>query len=91
MQMFVETIIYLIAIMGIIVSTISIFDIFFYKGICRKRDSLYTKNWAGTGKVTLTIKFENITLDKKREIVHRIENGEYENIQDLVDSVDIIM
>lgn len=89
MQMFVETIIYLVAIMGIIFSTMSIFEICLYKKPCKNTYKLYKlKN--DKKRISMMLKFENIEKEEKEEILNKIKNGEYDNIEDIIDDIHIL-
>lgn len=90
MQIFIETIIYLLAIMGIIICSMSIFDICMYKTICKSSHKIYTSSKSGGKKVEIVIKFENINQSEKEEIINKVKNGDFKDIEEIVNTISII-
>ncbi|MEG2645965.1 MAG: hypothetical protein RSA08_02920 [Clostridia bacterium] len=90
MQILIETVIYLLAIMGIILTSMSFFDICIYKNIAASPHVVYNKRSNVPANVSIIIKFENIDDKKRKIITKKIFKGDFENIEEIVDSIKII-
>ena len=83
----IETLIYLLAIMGIILTSISFFEIFNYKNYPSYR--LFNKNSMKNKRVEIVINIENMKEEEEEELIDTLLNGEYTNLEDIVDCVRI--
>lgn len=85
MQLLIETLIYLLACLGIILITASFFSIIKYQGNFIDTYSIFNKK---NKKIELVVKFYNIPEDQKNLVMEKIKKGDYKNIEDIVDKID---
>ncbi len=83
----IETLIYLLAIMGIIFTTMSFFEVFSYKYFSTYK--IFSKNSMKNKKVEIIINIKNIEEDEEDEIIDILMNGKYTNLEDVVDAVKV--
>lgn len=89
MQTFIDIIIYFIAIMGILITTISFFDRYTYSDnliYCKK---IYTKKNSDDKFIEIIVNTKNLSNIESEKLLKAIKKGEYTNIEDLVDSIKI--
>lgn len=86
MQTLIETIIYLLAVLGIILVSTSFYEMLRYSNILKSTYSLFSRQ---NKKVEVTVKLFNVEEDEKKEIIDKIENGKYDNIKEVADSVNV--
>lgn len=89
MHSLLETLIYLFAIMGIIFTTVSFFEIFNYKNICQNSYRIFTKNSMKDKRVEIVINIENLNQEEEEKLLDIMLTGDYTNIKDIADSVKI--
>lgn len=89
MHSLLETLIYLLAIMGIIFTTMSLFEIFNYKNICQNSYRFLKKNSMKDKRVEIVINVENLTQEEEEEILDILLTGDYTDINDIADSIKI--
>lgn len=86
MELIVQTIIYLIAVFGIMITTMVFINsnnkLEEKYGICDEYDT--------DNKVEIIIKLNIDDEEKKEEIISKLKNGEYENINEIADLVKIV-
>ena len=83
----IETLIYLLAIMGIIFTSMSFFEVFSNR--YAETYKIFSKNPMKNKKVEVIINLKNIDETEEEEIVNRLVNGEYNNLEDIVDAVKV--
>ena len=81
----IETLIYLLAIMGIIFTSMSFFEVFSNR--YTQNYKIFSKNNMKNKKVEVIINLKNIDEEEEEEIVDVLINGEYNNLEDVVDAV----
>lgn len=87
MQSLIETLIYLLAIMGIIFTSVSFIEIFNYRNYSTYR--IFSKNGMKNKRVEIVINIENMDEEEEDDIIEMLLKGEYTNLEDVVDSVRI--
>lgn len=90
MNTFVETLIYLFAIMGIILTTMSFFDMFNYKDLANNSYKLFGKNSMKPKRVDIVITIQGYNEEESEQLVDKILDGNYDRIEDIVSTVDVI-
>ncbi len=83
----IETLIYLLAIMGIIFTSMSFFEVFSNR--YTQNYKIFSKNNMKNKKVEVIINLKNIDEEEEEEIVDVLINGEYNNLEDVVDAVKV--
>ena len=83
----IETLIYLLAIMGIIFTSMSFFEVFSNR--YTQNYKIFSKNNMKNKKVEVIINLKNIDEKEEEEIVDVLINGEYNNLEDVVDAVKV--
>lgn len=87
MEILIETIVSLLAILGIILVACSFFDMFRYYSIWPIKDKTSaTKN---KKRVEVILKLYNVSDDSKEELLNKIKLGEYSDLENLVDNIKI--
>lgn len=85
MQSLIETLIYLLAIMGIIFTSMSFIEIFNYRNYSSYR--LFSKGREKNKKIEIIINMENIDEEEENEIIDILLKGDYTDLEDVVDCV----
>lgn len=81
----IETFIYLLAIMGLIFTSISFIEMCNYKNYnCYK---IFNKNREKDKRIEVVINMENIDEEEENDILDKLLNGEYNNLEEVVDCV----
>jgi hypothetical protein len=86
MENLAQVFIYIIAIMGIIFTTISFSEIYNYKKISY---SMFEKKIGPSKNVEIVVKFYGLNKEEEEKILDKLTNGKYSNIQEIADSVNI--
>ncbi|MEG0872883.1 MAG: hypothetical protein RSE00_02970 [Clostridia bacterium] len=89
MESIIETIIYLLAILGIILTSISFFDIFTYTNLANKSYTILGKNSMKKGRVEIVINISELSQLDEEVLLKKIQKGEFENLIDIVDSIHV--
>lgn len=90
MEIFIQTIIYLLAVLGIIFTTMSFFEAYIYKNISDNTYKFSRKNYMKNKHVEIIININGFNEKDEIDIIDKIKNGKYENIEDIVDVFKII-
>lgn len=88
MEMLVETIIYLIITMGLILVVGSFFDVFRYNSILNdtyKKYICYDRRKEKEKFVEIIIHINNYESDEKEEILDKIKNGKFDDLNSIID------
>lgn len=85
MQSLIETLIYLLAIMGIIFTSMSFIEICNYKNYSCY--NVFNKGRDKNKKVEIIINLKNMDEEEENKVVDRILKGEYKDIKEFVDCV----
>ncbi len=81
----IETLIYLLAIMGIILTSVSFFEVFNLRNYSSYK--IYEKKSMNKKRVEIVINIENMNQEEEDEVIDTLLNGEYTNLKDVVDCV----
>ena len=84
-----ETLIYLLAVLGIIFTSMTFFEMFFYNGINNKSYRIFTKNKVGKKKIEVIIKLNNVSDKTEENITKLIKNNELINLREISDVITI--
>lgn len=87
MESLVETIIYLIAILGIIFTSMSVFTMFTDRNIITYK--VFKKRKAKQKSIEVILKFNEIDDEEQKNVIDMIKNGNYNNIQEVIDVLKI--
>ncbi len=90
MGIFIQTIIYLLAVLGIIITTMSFFESYIYKNNSESQYKFYRKNYMKNKHVEIIININGFNENEENEIIDKIKNGKYENIEEVADEFKII-
>lgn len=82
-----ETLIYLLAILGIIFTSMTFFEMFGYNNIINKSYRIFSKNKKGKEKVEVIIRLNNIDENKEKEITELIKNDTFINLREISDDI----
>lgn len=96
MQSVIETIIYLLAIFGIIIISVSFFDVVIYKNISNNISKIeentykiFSKKELKNSRIEVLINMENVNEEDEIILIDKIKKGDYEKIEDIVDMLEI--
>ena len=84
-----ETLIYLLAVLGIIFTSMTFFEMFFYNGINNKSYRIFSKNKIGQEKIEVIIKLNNVSDKTEENITKIIKNNELINLREISDVITI--
>lgn len=84
-----ETLIYLLAVLGIIFTSMTFFEMFSYNNIVNKSYRIFSKNKKGKEKIEIIIRLNNIDENKEKEITELIKNDTFINLREISDVITI--
>lgn len=84
-----ETLIYLLAVLGIIFTSMTFFEMFFYNGTNNKSYRIFSKNKVGKEKIEVIIKLDNVSDKTEENITKLIKNNELINLREISDVIAI--
>lgn len=87
MQILVDTIIYLLASLGIILITTSFLSNIRYLNIWNSTYKFFKNN--NIKKVEVNVKLYNLNEEEQQNIIEKIKTGNYSNIDEITDKLDI--
>lgn len=87
MEIFIETMIYLLAILGLILTSISFCEMFNKEKYENNIHRIYKSNKNKDGKVIVTIKLDNISEEIEDKILDKIKNENSFEILEYVDDI----
>lgn len=87
MEIFIETMIYLLAIVGLLLTTISFCEMFNREKYENNIHRIYTSNKNKDGKVEVTIQLDNISEDIENKILEKIKSEDSLDILEYVDNI----
>ena len=90
MQNLIEVIIYLFAVMGLIFTSLTFFEVYNCKDGKESEFILCNKKSIKDKSVQIVIEIRNLTKFEENAILEKIEKGEYENIKDIADGIEVI-
>lgn len=86
MENLAQVLIYIIAIMGIIFTTLSFSEIYNYRRISY---SIFKKKSGPSKNVEIVVKLDGLSKEEEDKILDKLINGKYSNIEEIADSVNI--
>ncbi|MNI42105.1 hypothetical protein D3C73_963820 [compost metagenome] len=86
MEILIETIIYLLAIFGIILVFTSSYEMIRYTNILKNTYSLFNRK---AKRVEIIVRVYDLDEEEKNNLIEKIKNGDYEKIEEIVDDVKI--
>ncbi len=89
MQCLLDSLIYLLAIMGIIFTTITYLEIFNQKNKYCNSYRIYSNLKNKKERVDIIIKLQNVDEEKEQEIVNYIKENKNINLKEIADSISI--
>ena len=89
MQSFIDILIYFIAITGIIITTVSLFDKYTYSDDLIYSKKIYMKSYAEDKYIELIVNTKNLSNKEINNLLKVIKKGEYTNLDDVVDSIKV--
>lgn len=89
MQVLLDSIIYLLAVMGIIFTTISFFGMFTQKRIINNSYRIFTKNNENNKNIEVIICIENLDINEEKELVEKISNEKSINLKEIANLITI--
>ncbi len=87
MEIFIETMIYLLAIVGLLLTTISFCEMFNMEKYENNIYRIYTSKKNKDGKVEVTIQLDNISEDIENKILEKIKSEDSLDILEYVDNI----
>ena len=87
MATLIETLIYLLSILGLIFTSISFIEIYNYRNSTDY--NLFNKKNKKISRIQVTISMENVCEKEENKIIDTLLRGEYTNLQEVVDCVTI--
>lgn len=98
MELILEVIIYLLVVLGLITVCFTFFNKFSFLGPMISNEKVeevvdkitYCREKKEAEKITMNVRYKNISLDELEKIKESIEFGQYSNIMDIVDEINFI-
>lgn len=84
-----ETLIYLLAVLGIIFTSMTFFEMFFYNDTNNKSYRIFSKNKIRKEKIEVIIKLDNVSDKTEENITKLIKNNELINLREISDVITI--
>lgn len=87
MQILLDSIIYLLAVMGIIFTTISFFEVFVQKRIINNSYRIFINNNENNKNIEVIICIKNLDEEEENELIEKIVKSKNINIEEIANSV----
>ena len=89
MQYFLDSIIYLLAIMGIIFTTITFLEVFVQKNVINNRYQIFSKNYNKNSnkKIEVVIHIENLNEIEEEKLIKEIKEKNENNLKEIATSI----
>lgn len=87
MQILLDSIIYLLAVMGIIFTTISFFEVFVQKRIINNSYRIFINNNENNKNIEVIICIKNLNEEEENELIEKIIKSKNINIEEIANSV----
>ncbi len=87
MQILLDSIIYLLAVMGIIFTTISFFEVFVQKRIINNSYRIFINNNENNKNIEVIICIKNLDEEEENELIEKIIKSKNINIEEIANSV----